>query len=469
LRLLNLLRNDILRGLWAVSNKVFISYRRDDSAGHAGRIYDWLEREFGRNSIFMDIDAIPLGLDFVEVIGAEVGKCDVLLAVIGPNWLDAKDENGNRRLDDEHDIARIEIAAALKRNIPVIPILLEGTRVPKADRLPDELKALARRHGTDVRSASFRGDMERLVRGLRGTSPPPPRPSREDQRAGDRIKVDAAIIHGATDGLFAPGAGKIEWFRDHELGPEMVVVPPGEFKMGSSEAEIAALKKEYSSDWFDCEGPQRAVKITSAFALGRFAVTFDEWDAAVADGGCNGYRPSDQGWGRGRRPVINVNFDDAMAYVAWLSRKTGKAYRLLSEAEREYVTRAGTTTPFWWGKTISTAQANYDGDYTFGGGQKGEYRQQTVPVDSFEPNPWGLYNVHGNIWEWCEDIWHHNYEGGANNGSARLQGGDPSSRVVRGGSWHINPRFLRAAARGWVPSDVRGSLLGFRLARTLSP
>jgi TIR domain len=125
-----------------MTSKIFISYRRDDSAGHAGRVHDRLEREFGRDLLFMDVDAIPFGADFVKVLSAEVEKCDVLLAVIGPNWLDAKGEDGNRRLDSENDFVRIEIAAALKRDIPVIPILLEGTRIPKAERLPSESAAL---------------------------------------------------------------------------------------------------------------------------------------------------------------------------------------------------------------------------------------------------------------------------------------------------------------------------------------
>ena len=145
---------------------------------------------------------------------------------------------------------------------------------------------------------------------------------------------------------------------------EMVVVPAGEFIMGSPESE----EERYSD-----EGPQREVTFGQRFAVGRFAVTFEEWDACVADGGCNGYRPDDEGWGRGRRPVINVSWDDAQAYAAWLSRKTGKTYRLLSEAEWEYVVRAGTTTPFWWGASISLQQANYDGNYTYGSGPKGEY------------------------------------------------------------------------------------------------
>ena len=120
-----------------MAGKVFISYRRDDSAGHAGRVHDRLQREFGRDLLFMDVDSIPLGTNFVKVLGEEVAKCDALLAMIGPGWLDARDENGNRRLENPDDFVRIEIGTALKRGIPVIPILLEGTRVPKADQLPD--------------------------------------------------------------------------------------------------------------------------------------------------------------------------------------------------------------------------------------------------------------------------------------------------------------------------------------------
>lgn len=149
--------------------KLFISYRRDDSAGHTGRVHDRLQREFGPDLLFMDVDSIPLGVNFSNVIGDEVAKCNTLLAVIGPGWLDARDEKGNRRLENPDDFVRIEIGTALKRGIRVIPILLEGTRVPKADQLPDDLKELALRNGLDVRHASFPEDMERLIRGLKGT------------------------------------------------------------------------------------------------------------------------------------------------------------------------------------------------------------------------------------------------------------------------------------------------------------
>jgi formylglycine-generating enzyme required for sulfatase activity len=143
---------------------------------------------------------------------------------------------------------------------------------------------------------------------------------------------------------------------------------------------------------------------------------------------------------------------------------------LLSEAEWEYAARAGTTTPFWWGSSITPAQANYDGsaDPYAGGGTKGEYRKRTVPVDSFAANPWGLYNVHGNVWEWGEDWWNDSNSGNPGDGSARLSG-DASRRVLRGGSWFNDPRDLRSAFRSWYSADLRLFSLGFRVGRTLTP
>jgi len=147
--------------------KVFISYRREDSAAYAGRIQDRLERELGRDLLFLDVDDIPLGVNFVKVLREEVAQCGVLLAVIGPNWLGVRDEDGTRRLDNPTDVVRIEIAAALQREIPVIPILLDGTRVPKADQLPEDLKELALRNGLNVRHASFHADLDKLIRELK--------------------------------------------------------------------------------------------------------------------------------------------------------------------------------------------------------------------------------------------------------------------------------------------------------------
>jgi formylglycine-generating enzyme required for sulfatase activity len=170
-------------------------------------------------------------------------------------------------------------------------------------------------------------------------------------------------------------------FKDCPECPEMVVVPAGKFTMGSP-------ANEEGRD--DDEGPQRQVTIAKPFAVGKFEVTFAEWDACVVTSGCK-HKPEDKGWGRGNRPAINVSWDDiTKEYLPWLSRKTAKQYRLLSGAEWEYAARAGTTTPFWWGSSISSAQANYDGSKTYGRGFRGDYRNKTVPVDSFEPNPWGF-------------------------------------------------------------------------------
>jgi formylglycine-generating enzyme required for sulfatase activity len=239
--------------------------------------------------------------------------------------------------------------------------------------------------------------------------------------------------------------------------PEMVVIPAGRFIMGSPESEA-----DRSRD----EGPQHPVTFVTQFAVARFAVTFAEWDACVADGGCNAYRPSDQAWGRGRRPVVNVSWDDATAYIEWLSRKTGRGYRLLSEAEREYVTRAGTTTPFWWGATISTQQANYNGNSSYANGPKGEYRGRVVPVDSFKPNPWGLYQVHGNVSEWTQDCYHSDYSGAPSDGSAWTSG-DCSRHMVRGGAWGYEPSTLRAAYRYAEFTGAQVIFEGFRVARPL--
>ena len=240
-------------------------------------------------------------------------------------------------------------------------------------------------------------------------------------------------------------------FKDCAICPEMIVAPAGSFTMGSPATEAGHDDKE---------SPQHTVTIAKPFAVGRYAITFDEWDACVADKGCNFIRPPDQGWGRGRRPAINVSWDDAKLYVAWLSKKTGKPYRLLSEAEREYVTRAGTSSPFWTGELISKTQANYD-DYDHG---------KTVPVDSFTPNPWGLYQVHGNVSEWVEDCNHVHYKTAPPDGSAYVIddfNGDCKKRVYRGGSWGSDQRSLRSANREWAYPDTRDKFTGFRVASGL--
>ena len=242
-------------------------------------------------------------------------------------------------------------------------------------------------------------------------------------------------------------------FRDCAECPEMVVVPSGSFTMGSPGGE---------SGRYENEGPRHRVRIGYRFAVGVSEVTFAEWDACANAGGCGGYRPNDNGWGRGNRPVINVSWDDAQSYVRWLSERTGETYRLMSESEWEYVARGGTTTRYHWGHEIGHNRANCNGC-----GSRWD-NKKTAPVGAFSANAWGLYDVHGNVWEWVADCWNNSYTGVPVEGSAWTRG-DCAKRVLRGGSWYNEPRLLRSALRGGNTSGARYSFYGFRIARTLNP
>ena len=269
--------------------------------------------------------------------------------------------------------------------------------------------------------------------------------------AGRARVVPADEAPAGSDGTRAAG----ETFQDFAGAPVMMVIPAGEFTMGSPEGQ-----RGRDSD----EGPLRRMSIGS-FALSATEVTFAQWDLCVEMAGCN-YRPDDEGWGRGDRPVINVSWEDAQEYIGWLNGRTGGGYSLPSEAQWEYAARAGTTTPFYTGERITTAQANFDGDYTYNGSSKGTDREQTVSVGSFAPNGFGLYDMHGNVWEWTQDCWVGNLSGHASDGRANLDG-DCDRRVLRGGSWDDKPNFLRSAYRDRLTTSSRADYLGFRLLKTL--
>jgi formylglycine-generating enzyme required for sulfatase activity len=205
------------------------------------------------------------------------------------------------------------------------------------------------------------------------------------------------------------------------------------------------------------------VTIAKSFAVSKYELTFADWDACVEGGGCNGYKPKDQGWGRGRQPVLNVDWDDARQYVAWLFVVTGKTYRLLSEAEYEYAARAGTQTTYPWGDNIDlngTAMTNC--------GECGtKWDNQTALVGSFAPNRFGLYDMVGNVFDWVEDCEHDTYDGAPTDGSAWIESGNCDARIIRGTSYGLTVKVLRSAARTWLPRGSRGSIVGFRVARTL--
>jgi formylglycine-generating enzyme required for sulfatase activity len=268
--------------------------------------------------------------------------------------------------------------------------------------------------------------------------------------ASRAIGQDADVLSAAKEASKAAKPGSV--FKECATGcPVMIVIPPGKFMMGSPQNE---------PDREAGEGPQHEVTGAEPFAVSKCEVTFAEWDACVAASACPGVA---DGWGRGQMPVINVTWYDAKQYVAWLSQLTGKEYRLLTEAEWEYAARAGSGTRYSWGDVADVDRADCDGC-----GSHWDL-QQTAPAGSFKANPFGLYDIHGNVWEWVEDTWHQNYDSAPSYASAWLSGGDHNFRVIRGGSWRNESALVRAAVRVERNIHVRFDTLGVRVARTLKP
>jgi formylglycine-generating enzyme required for sulfatase activity len=327
---------------------------------------------------------------------------------------------------------------------------------------------------------------------LSSTPPAPPRRSRWPLVVAATSMIAAGVALAALYLIWesrktsVAGSRQVgEVFRDCADCPEMVVVPTGRFMMGAAEQEKS------TTDWAPpTERPVHEVRIAKPFAVGLFAVTRDEFEEFVrrtsspVEGGCNvwdgkaetldpkrSFRDPQLSGGpqTGDHPVVCVSLQEATKFVTWLSGKTGHNYRLLSDAEREYVTRAGTTTAFWWGPSISPDQANYWSDASYNGSPTTPGRFATLPVKFFRPNPWGLYQVHGNVTEWVADCWHPDYTGAPSDGSAwrTSAGGDCQEGTIRGGSFLNGPDLLRSAHRRSSP-DMREMSVGFRVAQTLA-
>ncbi|MBW4554394.1 MAG: SUMF1/EgtB/PvdO family nonheme iron enzyme [Trichormus sp. ATA11-4-KO1] len=231
---------------------------------------------------------------------------------------------------------------------------------------------------------------------------------------------------------------------------EMVQIPGGTFTMGSPEEEAGR---------FDNESPQRQVRVPGFF-MGRYAVIQEQWQAVM------GTNPAH--FKGNRRPVEQVSWDDAVEFCEKLSQKTGKTYRLPSEAEWEYACRAGTNTPFYFGETINTDLVNYDGNFPYGSAPKGEYRQQTTDVGKFPPNSFGLYDIHGNVWQWCQDVYNENYQGAPTDGSAWLNGKEKNINVLRGGSWVNGARYCRSPFRVKYACANSPYYVGFRVVAVVA-
>jgi formylglycine-generating enzyme required for sulfatase activity len=259
--------------------------------------------------------------------------------------------------------------------------------------------------------------------------------------------VRGYALTAARERDLAPG----DPFQECAECPTMIVVSPGSFMMGSPEKQGDKSGREY---------PQHSVTIASAFAVGKFELTFAEWRACVDHGDCSA-EIGTNGWGEGRQPVINVSWDDAQRYAAWLARTTGKPYRLLTEAEYEYAARGGTQTAYPWGDAIGKNNANCGECGTQWEGSR------TAPVGAFRPNRFGLHDMVGNVFEWVEDCAHDNYKGNLPADQAPVILNDCPSRVVRGGAWQSHAAPLRSASRTWYVHDEHHDYIGFRVARSL--
>ncbi len=452
----------------------------------------------------MDVDRIPFGVDFRKHLDEAVSQCDILLAVIGEDWLEVRfDEGprqGQRRLDDPADYVRIEIVSALARGIPVIPVLVGRARMPSEQELPDNLKDLAYRHASEARSGPhFHDHVSRLIRGIEYLVQQTERATQElvqlrqegekelarllrealDRTKGQPTAEDTAAVNMLVRSHKIPGdrartlvgevreqwkqarppKRKVAQIESLDLGKgvrmDFTWVPPRSFWMGGGGASPG----------------DKQVEIAEGFALGIHPVTQAQWRAVmgnnpswfsrIGDGKDDVKSISDADlW---QFPVEQVSWKDVEQFLVKLNeREHGSewTYRLPTEAEWEYSCRGGLTSKeecsfhFYFDRPandLSSDRANFHGNYPDGSAKKGTYLERTTKVGSYRPNRLGLYDMHGNVWEWCGD-WY--TEG--------------SSRVIQGGGWGNHGAGCRAANRGGSAPSYRSLSLGFRLARVPS-
>jgi formylglycine-generating enzyme required for sulfatase activity len=390
---------------------IFISYKREEQPV-ARKLADALEKEGW--SVWWD-PKLRAGEHFDDVIEKALNEAKCVIVM----W-------SNRSVKSRY--VRDEATYALDQD-KLVPVAIENVTLPSRFRGAHTLSLLGWDGAKDF--SEFRKLVEDITVLVASAT------KRQETQPANR-----------QESKQQPGTVFRDKLKDGSKGPEMVVIPAGTFKMG---ATMGGLGEE----------PVHTVRIEQTFAIGRYPITFDEYDQFAS--ATSRSLPDDGSWGRGRQPAINVSWDDAVEYAKWLSGQTRKRYRLPTEAEWEYAARGGTETDYWWGNEMKSGMANCDdGDGRWGG-------KQTSPVGSFQPNPFGLYDTAGNVWEWVEDCWHQDYEGAPPEGSAWLEanGGNCGQRVMRGGSWGYEPGSLRTSCRDWMYADDWIDYVGFRLAQDL--
>ncbi|MEL7071702.1 MAG: SUMF1/EgtB/PvdO family nonheme iron enzyme [Cyanobacteria bacterium J06581_3] len=436
-------------------SRIFVSYRRSDAA-EARQVYDRLVSYFGEDAIFLDAIVIAPGENFADRIDKALEQCEILLVLIGRRWLESPARSTQRRLDNSSDWIRLEIESFLNRDVHVIPVLLDGASVPIRQDLPKSLRGLLRLQFTRVRKGSdFLIDMAQLIEAIQRCS------NKLDSTISSKISDTSSfmlISRQETNQYYE------EVIAEGVIPLRMMRIPSGTFLMGSPDNEFARRASE---------GPQHGVSI-SQFFMSKYPVTQTQWQAVAAMSKVNHDLKSNPSHFKGALlPVESISWYEAVEFCDRLTLHTNRQYRLPTEAEWEYACRADTTTPFYFGETITTDLANYRGtddkrygwSGSYGDGPKGEYRKQTTPVSQFDsPNAYGLCDMHGNIREWCQDHWHRNYKGAPSDGSAWLIDNEGVRRVLRGGSWANYPMNCRSAYRHSNSPVIRYLNFGFRVS-----
>ena len=392
-------------------------------------------RERGLNP-WLDEEQIAPGELFQEAIQKVIPNIKSAAIIIGASGL------GQWQIIELHTLT----SQFVEQGIKVIPVLLPGVT-----GLPEKLLFLRQFNWVSFKDIKDDDAFYRFEWGITGKKPQLTNFSQSSPASQSPSLSIPQSPQSFTETL--PGNIKLE----------MVKIPAGSFLMGTEEAEVIRLCKEYRTDDYKYEMPQHRVNLQE-FYLGKYPVTQEQYQAIIGKNP-SGFQDNPE------NPVENVSWDDAQEFCRKLSQKTGKKYRLPSEAQWEYACRAGTETPFYFGETITTDSVNYDSNYPFGDTLKGEYREQTTPVNKFLPNNFGLYDMHGNVWEWCEDCWHENYQHAPREGSAWNENNSQINfniRSLRGGSWNSYSRSCRSAYRYKFIADYRCNYFGFRLALSLS-
>ena len=385
---------------------IFLSYARED-VGKAQLLAEALEKQGW--SVFWDRTSIQIGQDVDEVIEEAIEQARCMIV-------------GWSQVSKKSDWVRGEATIGRERRI-LLPVLFEAVSPPIAFR------SLHTEDFSNWQGESDKAEFLNLCKAVARLAGKGQQPDPEPVSAPISSTMPFADITPRPKNARLP------------FEPEMIEIPAGTFQMGGN---------RYKS-----EQPIHTVTFAKPFKLGKYPVTFAEYDAYAEQTGCE--KPDDEDWGRDQRPVIHVSWQDAVDYASWLSEMTGKAYRLPSEAEWEYACRAGSTTEFFWGNNISEAEE-------FAWFDDISHTEGTRPVCQLKPNPNGLYDITGNVWEWVQDDWHDNYQGAPNDGSA-WKTGDTLRRVLRGGSIYRTPFRLRSADRFMHNVDYHDKITGFRLAQ----